>query len=141
MKFKFFIAAMLAATMLLAFTACGKTQSPTASDKLDSTVQQTEQQNDAETSANEDSSTHRDETSENKSAPTGKQETSSTKADEASEDDAWKENFEKHLLEDYGVIPEYYEDLGDGIYQVYVKMGDKVVPFVTVDSATGNYHG
>ena len=32
-------------------------------------------------------------------------------------------------------------DLGDGIYQVYVEVGGEVVPFVTVDSATGDYHG
>ena len=107
MKFKFFSAAMLAATLLLALTACGKIQSPTASDKLDFTDQQTEQQNDSETS----------------------------------EAEAWKIDFEKSLFENYGVIPEYYEDLGNGIYLVYVKVGDEVVPFVTVDSATGDYHG
>ena len=53
----------------------------------------------------------------------------------------WKENFEKRLFEEYGLTPEYYEDLGNGIYQVYVKKGDNIVPFVTVDSATGDYHG
>ena len=45
------------------------------------------------------------------------------------------------LISKYGVIPEYYEDLGDGIYQVYVEVGGEVVPFGTVDSATGEYHG
>ena len=43
--------------------------------------------------------------------------------------------------EDYGVTPDHYEDLGNGIYQVYVKIDGKVVPYVTVDSATGDYHG
>lgn len=37
--------------------------------------------------------------------------------------------------------PDHYEDLGNGIYQVYVKIDGKVVPYVTVDSATGDYHG
>lgn len=37
--------------------------------------------------------------------------------------------------------PEYYEDLGDGVYQVYVKIDGKTVPYVCVDSATGDYHG
>lgn len=37
--------------------------------------------------------------------------------------------------------PEYYEDLGDGIYQVYVRIDGKAVPYVCVDSATGDYHG
>ena len=45
------------------------------------------------------------------------------------------------MFEKYGVLPEYYEDLGDGIYQVYVEVGGEIVPFVTVDSATGDYHG
>ena len=48
---------------------------------------------------------------------------------------------EKSLWENYNVAPEYYEDLGDGIYQVYVKMDGKTVPYVCVDSATGDYHG
>lgn len=49
--------------------------------------------------------------------------------------------FEKSLLENYGVAPDHYEDLGDGIYQVYVKIDGKIIPYVTVDSATGDYHG
>lgn len=56
-------------------------------------------------------------------------------------DESWKVDFEKSLLENYNVTPEYYEDLGDGIYQVYVKMDGKTVPYVCVDSATGDYHG
>ena len=55
--------------------------------------------------------------------------------------DGWKAEFERSLLEDYGVTPDHYEDLGNGIYQVYVKIDGKVVPYVTVDSATGDYHG
>ena len=39
-----------------------------------------------------------------------------------------------------------YEDLGNFIYQVYVEHEGRVIPFVTVDSATvdsatGDYHG
>ena len=119
MKLKAFAAAMLAATLLLALSACGKTQSPAASDNLDPATQQTEQQNDAKPSADEDPSNH---------------------GDEASQDEAWKEELAETLFENYGVLPEYYEDLGDGIYQVYVEVGGEVVPFGTVDSATGEYH-
>ncbi len=57
------------------------------------------------------------------------------------EKEGWKTALEEELLEKYGVTTEYYEDLGDGIYQVYVEVGGEVVPFVTVDSATGDYHG
>lgn len=59
----------------------------------------------------------------------------------ASDSEAWKTDFEKSLLENYGVSPDHYENLGDGIYQVYVEINGNVVPFVTVDSSTGDYHG
>lgn len=55
--------------------------------------------------------------------------------------DSWKTEFEKSLFENYNVTPVKYEDLGNGIYQVYVEKDGKVIPFVTVDSATGDYHG
>lgn len=57
------------------------------------------------------------------------------------EEEPWKTALAEDLFEKYGVLPEYYEDLGNGIYQVYVEVGGEVVPFVTVDSATGDYHG
>lgn len=55
--------------------------------------------------------------------------------------DAWKVEFEKSLLENYGVVPDHYEDLGGGVYQVYVEIDGKIVPYVAVDSVTGDYHG
>ena len=61
--------------------------------------------------------------------------------DESSEDEPWKAALADELFEKYGVLPEYYEDLGDGIYQVYVEVGGEIVPFVAVNSATGDYHG
>ena len=61
--------------------------------------------------------------------------------EKAIEDEPWKKALAEDLLQKYGVLPEYYEDLGDGIYQVYVEVGGEVVPFVTVDSATGEYLG
>ena len=133
MTFKSFAAVILAAILLFTLAACGKTQPPAASGKLDSAAGQTEQQNDVETSANEDSSPHGDEVSEDESVPAG--------SGEASEEEPWQAALAKDLFEKYGVLPEYYEDLGDGIYQVYVEVGGEAVPFVTVDSATGDYHG
>ena len=59
----------------------------------------------------------------------------------ATEDEPWKVALAEDLFQKYGVLPEYYEDLGDGIYQVYVEVGGEIVPFVTVNSATGDYHG
>ena len=133
MKGKAYLAVILAAILLFTLTACGKTQPPAASDKLDAASQHTEQQNDAETAANEDPPTHGDTASETEAAPTG--------AEEAPAEEPWKAALAEDLFEKYGVLPEYYEDLGDGIYQVYVEVGGEVVPFVTVDSATGDYHG
>ena len=59
----------------------------------------------------------------------------------APSDESWKVDFEKSLWENYNVTPESYEDLGDGVYQVYVKIDGKTVPYVCVDSSTGDYHG
>lgn len=56
-------------------------------------------------------------------------------------EEPWKTALAEDLFQKYGVLPEYYEDLGDGIYQVYVEVGGEIVPFVTVNSATGDYHG
>ena len=61
--------------------------------------------------------------------------------EKATEDEPWKVALTEDLFAKYGVIPEYYEDLGDGIYQVYVEVGGEIVPFVVVNSATGDYHG
>lgn len=74
-------------------------------------------------------------------APTEVPTQTPTQAPTQEEKEAWKIEFEKSLLENYGVTPEYYEDLGDGIYQVYVHIDGKLVPYVAVDSATGDYHG
>ena len=62
---------------------------------------------------------------------------------EASDSDTedWKVDFEASLLEQCNVTPDRYEDLGDGVYQVYVTINGESVPYVTVDSATGDYHG
>ena len=114
---KVFAAAVLAA-MLLFFTACGKTQTPDASELPPTTAAQTEPSNVTEAPTDE--------------APA---------ADATTNEEAWKAAFEKSLLENYGVTPEHYEDLGDGVYQVYVEIDGRIVPYVAVDSKTGDYHG
>ena len=95
------------------------------------------------------SSCSRTTSSSHAAAPAGsmaQEQVSPAESDELAEssapsDESWKVDFEKSLWENYNVTPEYYEDLGDGIYQVYVKIDGKVVPYVAVDSATGDYHG
>lgn len=55
--------------------------------------------------------------------------------------DACKAEFEADLKERYGVEVDYYEFIGGTSYQAYVRINDEIVPYVCVDSATGNYHG
>ena len=124
---KLFAAAILVAVLLLAFAGCEKGRVNDAPAQTIPTTQQTTQP-------------------ETTQAPTIKEttpavETVPTAETTASTKEAWKIEFEKSLLENYGVTPEYYEDLGGGVYQVYVKIDGKVVPYVAVDSATGDYHG
>lgn len=55
--------------------------------------------------------------------------------------DAWKAEFEADLRKNYGVEVDHYEFIGGTSYQAYVRINDEIVPYVCIDSATGNYHG
>ena len=55
--------------------------------------------------------------------------------------DAWKAEFEADLRENYGVEVDHYEFIGGTSYQAYVRINGEIVPYVCIDSATGNYHG
>lgn len=130
MNFKTFLSVIFAAALLLALTACGKTQTPSettmATTEPTAATQQTEQQIEMET------------------APDPERIVETTVPatwEKAIEDEPWKVALAEDLFTKYGVLPEYYEDLGDGIYQVFVEVGGEIVPFVTVNSATGDYHG
>ena len=119
MKYKPIIV-VLTAVMVLSLSACGKLPTPDKNESSVSAGTQVEPSNEGNTPANE---------------------SSTEDADTFANDEAWKKEFEKSLLENYGVTPDHYEDLGDGIYQVYVEIDGKVIPYVKVDSATGDYHG
>ena len=54
--------------------------------------------------------------------------------------DACKAEFEADLKERYGVEVDHYEFIGGTSYQAYVRINDEIVPYVCVDSATGNGH-
>ena len=114
------IIVMLTAVMVLFLAACGKTPAPNKSELSVSTDTQVEPSNEVD-------------------APTDESPTAD--ADTSANDEAWKTEFEKSLLENYGVTPDHYEDLGDGVYQVYVEIDGRIVPYVAVDSTTGDYHG
>ena len=119
MKYKSLIL-LLAAVMVLSLSACAKLPTPDKSASPVSAGMQVEPSNEGDAPADEN--------------PTAD-------ADTSANDEAWKTEFEKSLLENYGVTPDHYEDLGGGVYQVYVEIDGKVVPYVAVDSATGDYHG
>ena len=120
---KSIIAAALAAMMLLSLTACGKVPPTGNSD------QDTSAAGNAGGTVEMIPSTGTDGSSD---APAN---------ENADADDAWKAAFEKSLLDNYGVKPDHYEELENGVYQVYVEIDGKIVPYVAVDSATGDYHG
>ena len=128
MKLKTIITTMLAVALIFSLSACSKNQSVEDPDKTDTDTQKTEQ--------NIDDGEKVDDTAE-----TDTSYADNNGADNTKNEDSWKDAFEKSLLENYDVVPESYEDLGNGIYQVYVKIDGKTVPYVTVDSATGEYHG
>ena len=131
MKHKTLVAALFAVMMMLALPACGK-QSVLGKSNQDTSI--TENTDGAvDTTPSADASISLDEdTSEDKDAPTN---------GDTSVDDSWKVEFEKSLLENYGVKPDHYEELENGVYQVYVEIDGKIVPYIAVDSATGDYHG
>lgn len=39
------------------------------------------------------------------------------------------------------MVPDHYEYIGNDVYQVYVKIDDKIVPYVAVNWKTGDFHG
>ena len=119
MKYKSFIL-LLTVVMVLSLTACGKSPAPNKSELLVSTDTQVESSNETEVPTDEN--------------PTAD-------ADNSANDEMWKTEFENSLLENYGVTPDHYEDLGDGVYQVYAEIDGKIVLYVAVDSTTGDYHG
>ncbi len=55
--------------------------------------------------------------------------------------EAWKAEFEADLRKNYGVEVDHYEFIGGTSYQAYVRINGEIVPYVCIDSATGNYHG
>ena len=57
-------------------------------------------------------------------------------ADTSSDNDTWKAELGKNLPENYGVTPDHYEDMGDGVYQIYAVIDGKIISCVTLNPAT-----
>lgn len=131
MNGKLIIIAVTIALLSFSLSACEKQPVLGKSDQDTSITENTDGTVDTIPSADASFSFDED-TSEDKDAPANV---------DTSVDDSWKVEFEKSLLDNYGVTPDHYEDLGNGVYQVYVEIDGKLVPYVAVDSATGDYHG
>lgn len=66
------------------------------------------------------------------------QETAAPAAETAAQE-PWMAALAEELFQQYGVLPEYYEDLGDGRYAVFVEVGGEIMPFGTVDAETQDF--
>lgn len=143
MKIKAIISVSLAAVMLTALAACKdntNTDKGNHSGNASSVV--SESSSASVNSPSNDTSTVKpaeDNSSEAASSSTPAAASNDSKDSSVKED--WKVEFEKSLMEQYGLKPHHYVDLGNGIYEVYVEREGKIISFVTVDSATGDYHG
>ena len=131
MNGKMIIIAVTIAMLSFSLSACGKLPSSNKDGQNTSNIENSLESVEIIPSTDTGISSGED-TSEDKKTPIN---------EDTAADDAWKVEFEKSLLENYGVKPDHYEDLGNGVYQVYVEIDGKIVPYVAVDSATGDYHG
>lgn len=104
-------------SLIVTISACGK--------KYVGNEASNNENNETEIS-NEDSSTNSStETTIKKDNEEENSNVSDVNKEELTEKEDWKVNFEKSLLENYQVTPSRYEDLGDGIYQIYVIIDGK----------------
>ena len=117
MKYRI-IAALLAALLVLSLTGCGSIPAPAAPAQGDAPGQQTDTSADADAPA-EDAA-----------------------GDADTDEDAWKAEFEKSLLDNYNVTPDHYEEeLGGRCLSGLCGDGRQGHPLRRGRPATGDYHG
>lgn len=134
---------MAAAAIMLMLTGCGSDEDANETTQITTTQTVTTQ---AETTQIETTQSGTKQSATTQTATTQAESSGQTTENmdtesQTTDDDAWKVEFEKSLMEDYGVAPDHYEYLGDDLYQVYVEIDGNVVPYVVVNSVTGDYHG
>ena len=116
-------------------TEAATTESETTTEKI------TESNTSDSTLQSEGSNTGKTEPTATEAKTTESQTTETQLQEGEPSDDSWKEEFEKTLYEEYGVVPDHYEYIGNDVYQVYVKIDGKIVPYVAVNWKTGDFHG
>ena len=150
---------ILCVAMVVALAGCSNVSDNNTTDIIQvgsETVTTTEAATEAVTTTESEAATESvaesntpDSTLQSEGSNTGKTEPAATEAkttesqsQEGEPSDAsWKEEFEKTLYEEYGVVPDHYEYIGNDVYQVYVKIDGKIVPYVAVNWKTGDFHG
>lgn len=143
MKIKAIISISLAAVMLMALAACKdntNTDKGNHSGNASSVVSESSSAS-VNSPSNDTSTVKPAEDNSSEAASSSKPAAASNDSKDSSVKEDWKVEFEKSLMEQYGLKPHHYVDLGNGIYEVYVEREGKIISFVTVDSATGDYHG
>ncbi len=143
MKIKAIISVSLAAVMLMALAACKdntNTDKGNHSGSASSVVSESSSAS-VNSPSNDTSTVKPAEDNSSEAASSSKPAAASNDSKDSSVKEDWKVEFEKSLMEQYGLKPHHYVDLGNGIYEVYVEREGKIISFVTVDSATGDYHG
>lgn len=150
---------ILCVAMVVALAGCSNVSDNNTTDIIQvgsETVTTTEAATEAVTTTESEAATESvaesntpDSTLQSEGSNTGKTEPAATEAKTTESqsqegepsDDSWKEEFEKTLYEEYGVVPDHYEYIGNDVYQVYVKIDGKIVPYVAVNWKTGDFHG
>lgn len=143
MKIKTIISVSLAAVILMALAACKdntNTDKGNHSGNASSVVSESSSVS-VNSPSNDTSTVKPAEDNSSEAASSSKPAAASNDSKDSSVKEDWKAEFEKSLMEQYGLKPHHYVDLGNGIYEVYVEREGKIISFVTVDSATGDYHG
>lgn len=143
MKIKAIISVSLAAVMLMALAACKDNTNADKgnySGRASSAVSESSSAS-VNSPSNDTSTVQPAHDNSSEAASSSKPADASNDSKDSSVKEDWKVEFEKSLMEQYGLKPHHYVDLGNGIYEVYVEREGKIISFVTVDSATGDYHG
>lgn len=143
MKIKAIISVSLAAVMLMALAACKDNTSTDKGNHSGSASSVVSESSSASVNSpsNDTSTVKPAQDNSSEAASSSKPAAASNDSKDSSVKEDWKVEFEKSLMEQYGLKPHHYVDLGNGIYEVYVEREGKIISFVTVDSATGDYHG
>ena len=134
---------ILCTAMVVALAGCSNVSDNNTTDIIQvssETVTTTEAATEV-TTTTENETTTESVTGKTEPAATEAKTTESQSQEGEPSDDSWKEEFEKTLYEEYGVVPDHYEYIGNDVYQVYVKIDGKIVPYVAVNWKTGDFHG